>query len=53
MRDSYCNLLGLQIKYPVKSCDEKAEKSASNFEVGSKYEIQEDHEIAAGYKEMN
>jgi len=31
VRDSYCQLFGIDPKYQVVSCDEKAEKNASNF----------------------
>lgn len=43
VRDCYCHLRNLDLKFQVVSCDEKAEKNASKFEVGSGYAIQSDH----------
>lgn len=42
----------MPLKYQIANCDEKSEKNASSFEVGTSYTIQKDHEVAASYKEV-
>jgi hypothetical protein len=39
VRDSYCKLMGMTLKHNVTNCDEKSERKAETFEVGSFFDI--------------